>query len=65
MRASQLTRLADVPKDKFDAALATETERVRSEGGRNLSRTGVLRVLDPEREKRPDERWLNVLDVPS
>lgn len=55
--AAELSRLADTPPEKFEAALADLEEQAKR---RNVSvtRSGVLRAVNPEREKRPDERWL-------
>lgn len=56
-QAAEFLRLADVPEDEFtEAVTAVQTEAVKR--GTNVTRSAVLRNVNPQREKRPDERWL-------
>lgn len=56
-QASEFTRLADAPADKFEAAINAEADRARKHGGTNVSRKGVLRNIDPKGERSEAERW--------
>jgi hypothetical protein len=58
-QAAEFTRLADVDEDAFEDAVEAEAERAREQGGTSVTRSGVLRRLNPEREKSPDGRWLD------
>lgn len=56
-QAAEFTRLADADEETFEAAIAGEVERSTTKGGLSVTRSGVLRAVNPEREKRHDERW--------
>lgn len=50
-------RLAAVPEERFEEAVEEETKAAKERGVNNVSRTGVLRKLNPDAEKNPPERW--------
>lgn len=56
--AAEYSRLAAVPDDEFDAAIEDEAADATAKKGTGVTRSGVLRRVNPEAEKRPEERWL-------
>lgn len=57
-QAAAYARLAEPPVEKFEEAVEELATVAKTNGGTNVTRSGVLRKLNPEAEKRPDERWL-------
>lgn len=57
-QAAEFGRLADADEATFEKAVAAEAEKAEEQGGTNVTRSGVLRQINPEREKSPDERWI-------
>jgi hypothetical protein len=57
-QAAEFVRLAEVPEDTFAAAIEDAAADATAKKGLNVTRAGVLRRINPEAEKRPDERWL-------
>lgn len=53
-QAAEYARLADAPADVYESAKAEVAET-----GRNVTRSAVLRTINPERERGPDERRLD------
>jgi hypothetical protein len=58
--SAQMQRLAAVPEPLFEQALAEAKDEAAATKTRHAMVTAgaVLRKIDPEREKRPTERWL-------
>lgn len=56
--SAQYQRLAGTPEPVFERALETATEQAKERHGQPTA-GAVLRIIDPEREKRPDEHWLD------
>jgi hypothetical protein len=53
-QAQEFVKLAGVPADQFEAAVAEQVAE-----GRPVTRKGVLRAVAPEVAKSPPERWLD------
>lgn len=56
--SSRFQRLAKIPELQFEEALG-EVQEAATEGHGSATSTAVLRLVNPEQEKRPDERWLD------
>jgi hypothetical protein len=56
--SSAYQRLAAVPDPDFEQAVEAEERRAREQGGTNVTRSGVMRLVQPETEMRTDEWWL-------
>jgi hypothetical protein len=57
-QSSAYQRLAAVPDPAFELAVEAEERRAREQGGTNVTRSGVMRLVQPEAEMRTDEWWL-------
>lgn len=57
-QAAEFGRLADADEATFEKAVAAEAKKAEDRGGTNVTRSGVLRAINPDREKSPETRWL-------
>lgn len=57
-QAAEYARLAAAPEPEFEEAVEKVATWAKAKGGLNVTRSGVLRTINPDAEKRADERWI-------
>jgi hypothetical protein len=58
-QAAEFARLAEADEDTFEDVVESIAEEATTSGGTGVTRAAVLRKLQPEQSKRPDERWID------